>query len=407
MPRKDAATVFEYLEHDAKDTLLKAMAQEDVAALLNDMAPDDRTMFLEELPATATRQLLGLLTPKERSVAVTLLGYPEGSIGRLMTPHYVAVREGWTVREVLDYVRAHGQDSETLNVIYVIDEQGLLIDDIRIREFLLAPVDRRVADLMDRRFVSLKATDDQTAAVAVFREYDRSALPVTDTAGMLIGIVTIDDVLDVAEATATREIQRIGGSEALDEPYMDIGFGRMIQKRAGWLTALFLGEMLTATAMASFEQEITKAVVLALFVPLIISSGGNSGSQAATLVIRALALGEVGLRDWWRVMRREILAGVALGLILGTIGFLRITLWSAFADTYGQHWLLIAWTVALSLVGVVLWGTLTGSLLPLLMRRLGFDPAASSAPFVATLVDVTGLVIYFTVALVILHGTLL
>jgi magnesium transporter len=407
MPRKDAATVFEYLEHDAKDALLKAMVQEDVAALLNDMAPDDRTMFLEELPATATRQLLGLLTPKERSVAVTLLGYPERSIGRLMTPHYVAVREEWTVRDVLDYVRAHGQDSETLNVIYVVDEQGLLIDDIRIREFLLAPVDRRVADLMDRRFVALKATDDQTAAVAVFREYDRSALPVTDTTGMLIGIVTIDDVLDVAEATATREIQRIGGSEALDEPYMDINFGRMIQKRAGWLTALFLGEMLTATAMASFEQEITKAVVLALFVPLIISSGGNSGSQAATLVIRALALGEVGLRDWWRVTRREILAGLALGLILGTIGFLRITLWSAFADTYGQHWLLIAWTVALSLVGVVLWGTLTGSLLPLLMRRLGFDPAASSAPFVATLVDVTGLVIYFTVALVILHGTLL
>jgi magnesium transporter len=407
MPRKDAATVFEYLEHDAKETLLKAMAQEDVAALLNDMAPDDRTMFLEELPATATRQLLGLLTPKERSVAVTLLGYPERSIGRLMTPHYVAVREHWTVREVLDYVRAHGQDSETLNVIYVVDEQGLLIDDIRIREFLLAPVDRKVADLMDRHFVALKATDDQTAAVAVFREYDRSALPVTDTTGMLIGIVTIDDVLDVAEATATREIQRIGGSEALDEPYMDIGFAKMIQKRAGWLTALFLGEMLTATAMASFEQEITKAVVLALFVPLIISSGGNSGSQAATLVIRALALGEVGLRDWWRVMRREILAGLALGMILGAIGFLRITLWSAFADTYGQHWLLIAWTVALSLVGVVLWGTLTGSLLPLLMRRLGFDPAASSAPFVATLVDVTGLVIYFTVALVVLHGTLL
>ena len=407
MPRKDAATVFEYLSHDAKDTLLKAMAQDDVAALLNDMAPDERTMFLEELPATATRQLLGLLTPKERSVAVTLLGYPERSIGRLMTPHYVAVREDFTVREVLDYVRAHGQDSETLNVIYVVDEQGLLIDDVRIREFLLAPIDRRVAELMDRRFVALKATDDQTAAVGVFRQYDRSALPVTDTTGMLIGIVTIDDVLDVAEATATREIQRIGGSEALDEPYMEISFGKMIQKRAGWLTALFLGEMLTATAMASFEAEITKAVVLALFVPLIISSGGNSGSQAATLVIRALALGEVGLRDWWRVTRREIMAGIALGLILGTIGFLRITLWSAFADTYGQHWLLIAFTVAISLVGVVLWGTLTGSLLPLLMRRLGFDPAASSAPFVATLVDVTGLVIYFSVALVILHGTLL
>ena len=271
------------------------MAQEDVAALLNNMAPDERTMFLEELPAPATRQLLTLLTPEERAVALTLLGYPERSIGRLMTPHYVAVQEDWTVQEVLDHIRAHGQDSETLNVIYVVDENGLLIDDIRIREFLLAPTDRRVADLMDRQFVALKATDDQEAAVAVFRQYDRTALPVTDTAGALIGIVTIDDVLDVAEAAATREIQRIGGSEALDEPYMKIAFGRMIQKRAGWLTALFLGEMLTATAMGFFEEEIAKAVVLALFVPLIISSGGNSGSQAATLVIRALALGEVGL----------------------------------------------------------------------------------------------------------------
>jgi magnesium transporter len=407
LPRKDAAAVFEYLEQEAKEALLKAMAQEDVAALLNNMAPDERTLFLEELPAEATRQLLSLLTPAERAVALTLLGYPEKSVGRLMTPNYLAVREHWTVREVLDFVREHGQDSETLNVIYVVDAQGLLIDDVRIRELLLAPLDSRVADLMDRRFVALRATDDQAAAVAVFREYDRTALPVTDTAGMLIGIVTIDDVLDVAEATATREIQRIGGSEALEEPYITIAFGRMIQKRAGWLTALFLGEMLTATAMAAFEEEISKAVVLALFVPLIISSGGNSGSQAATLVIRALALGEVGVRDWWRVMRRELLAGVALGTILGSIGFLRITLWSAFSDVYGPHWLLVAVTVSVALIGVVLWGTLSGSLLPFVLKRLGFDPAASSAPFVATLVDVTGLVIYFSVALVVLRGTLL
>jgi magnesium transporter len=340
-------------------------------------------------------------------VALTLLGYPENSVGRLMTPHYVAVREHWTVQEALDYVRAHGQDSETLNVIYVVDDQGLLIDDVRIREFLLAPVDKRVADLMDRRFVALTATDDQQTAVAMFRQYDRSALPVTDTAGMLIGIVTIDDVLDVAEAAATRDIQRVGGSEALDEPYMDIAFGRMIQKRAGWLTALFIGEMLTATAMGVFEAEISRAVVLALFVPLIISSGGNSGSQASTLVIRALALGEVRIVDWWRVMRRELLAGLTLGTILGSIGFMRIALWSAFSNIYGEHWLLVAITVAVSLVGVVLWGTLSGSLLPFLLRRLGFDPAASSAPFVATLVDVTGLVIYFSVGLVVLRGTLL
>jgi magnesium transporter len=407
LPRKDAAAVFEYLTHDAKETLLKAMAQEDVASLLNNMAPDDRTLFLEELPAEVTRQLLALLTPRERAVAVTLLGYPDKSVGRLMTPHYVAVRETWTVRDVLDYVRNHGQDSETLNVIYVVDESGLLIDDVRIRECLLAPLDKPVADLMDRRFVALKASDSQEGAVSVFRQYDRTALPVTDTAGVLIGIVTIDDMLDVAEATATREIQRIGGSEALDEPYITIAFGRMLQKRAGWLIALFLGEMLTATAMGMFEAEISKAVVLALFVPLIISSGGNSGSQAATLVIRALALGEVGVRDWWRVMRREIPTGLALGVILGGIGFLRIALWSAFLDTYGPHWLLVAVTVSTALVGVVLWGTLSGSLMPIAMKRLGFDPATSSAPFVATLVDVTGLVIYFSVALVVLRGALL
>jgi magnesium transporter len=407
MPRKDAAAVFEYLAQESQETLLKGMAQDDVAGLLNNMAPDDRTLFLEELPAEATRQLLALLTPAERAVAVTLLGYPERSVGRLMTPNYLSAREEWTVREVLDYVRTHGQDSETLNVIYVVDGRNQLIDDVRIREFLLAPLDRRVAELMDRRFVALKATDDQETAVGVFRQYDRTALPVTDSAGMLIGIVTIDDVLDVAEATATRDIQRIGGSEALDEPYISIAFGRMIQKRAGWLTALFLGEMLTATAMGVFEEEISKAVVLALFVPLIISSGGNSGSQAATLVIRALALGEVTVRDWWRVMRREVLAGLALGVILGSIGFLRISLWSAFSDIYGPHWLLVAITVSVALVGVVLWGTLSGSLLPFLLKRLGFDPAASSAPFVATLVDVTGLVIYFSVALVVLRGTLL
>jgi magnesium transporter len=407
LPRKTAAETFAYLTADEQNALLRAMASEEAATLLNNMAPDDRTMLLEELPAEATRQLLALLTPEERAEAVRLLGYPEGSIGRLMTPHYVRVKEDWTVADVLDHIRRHGRDSETLNVIYVVDDNGVLIDDIRIREFLLTAPTNTVKNLMDRRFVALKATDGQETAVRVFRAEDRSALPVTDTAGVLIGIVTVDDVLDVAEREATEDIQRLGGSEALDEPYMDIAFRRMVQKRAGWLTALFLGEMLTATAMGFFEKEIAKAVVLALFVPLIISSGGNSGSQASTLVIRALALGEVTLRDWWRVMRREIGAGLALGGILGTIGFLRITVWSAFSTIYGEHWVLIAFTVSLALVGVVLWGTLVGSLLPFGLRRLGFDPATSSAPFVATLVDVTGLVIYFSVGLVILHGTVL
>jgi magnesium transporter len=407
LPRNTAADTFAYLSTDAQNALLRAMASDEAAALLNDMAPDDRTALLDELPAEATRQLLALLTPEERAEAVQLLGYPDGSIGRLMTPHYVRVKEDWTVAHVLEHIRTHGEDSETLNVIYVVDEGGLLIDDIHIREFLLTDPANTVKSLMDRRFVALKATDAQETAVRVFKAEDRTALPVTDSTGVLIGIVTVDDVLDVAEQAATEEIQRFGGSEALDEPYMEIAFRRMVQKRAGWLTALFLGEMLTATAMGFFEKEIAKAVVLALFVPLIISSGGNSGSQASTLVIRALALGEVTLRDWWRVMRREIGAGLALGGILGAIGFLRITVWSAFSTIYGEHWMLVAATVSLSLVGVVLWGTLIGSLLPFGLRRLGFDPATSSAPFVATLVDVTGLVIYFTVGIVVLRGTVL
>ncbi|MEP7306967.1 MAG: magnesium transporter [Acidobacteriota bacterium] len=407
LPRTFAAQVFEYLNPAAQRMLVKTMGQEDVAALLNDMAPDDRTLLFGELPANVTKHLLSLLTDEERSEAVTLLGYEPGTIGRLMTPHYIAVREDWSVQQVMDFVREHGQDRETLNVIYVVDDKGLLIDDIRMREFLVVPLTRHVSDLMDRRYVSLKATDSEEGAIAVFRREDRTALPVTDTAGILIGIVTVDDVLDIAERAATRDMQQVGGSEALDEPYMDISLARMIKKRAGWLIVLFLGEMLTATAMGFFEREIERAVVLALFVPLIISSGGNSGSQASTLVIRAMAVGELRLKDWWRVVRREAVSGVMLGAILGFIGFLRISIWSLFSTLYGPHWALVATTVGLALVAIVLWGTLVGSMLPLILRRLGFDPATSSAPFVATLVDVTGLIIYFSVGLVVLRGTLL
>jgi magnesium transporter len=407
LPRRLAATVFEYLPPECQRSLVKAMGHEDVAVLLNTMAPDDRTLFLSELPANATKQMLALLTAGERAEAVTLLGYGPRTVGRLMTPHYVAVKETWTVQEVLDYVREHGENSETLNIIYVVDDAGVLIDDIRIRDFLVVPLTARVSDLMDRRYVALEATDTQESAVVVFRREDRSALPVTDTAGILIGIVTVDDALDVAEATATRAFHRFGGSEAFDEPYLRLSPLSLVKKRAGWLVVLFLGEMLTATAMGFFEQEIARAVVLALFVPLIISSGGNAGSQASTLVIRALAVGELALGDSWPVIRREVLSGLTLGCILGVIGFLRISIWSSFSTIYGPHWLLVATTVAVALVGVVLWGSLVGCGLPFLLRRLGFDPATSSAPFVATLVDVTGLVIYFSVALLVLRGTLL
>jgi magnesium transporter len=402
-----AAATFEYLDLADQERLLGALDDAEAAGLLNEMSPDDRTALLAELPRDQGERLLALLAPEQQAIARSLLQYGEDTVGRLMTPDFVAVRKDWTVKHVLDHVRTHGRDSETLNVLYVTDADNRLVDDLRIREVLLAPLHAAVRDIMDGRFVALNVTDDKGTAVGVFRKYDRTALPVVDARGVLVGIVTIDDVLDVAEREATEDIQRFGGLEALDEPYVDTPFWSLVKKRASWLVLLFLGEMLTATAMGFFEKQIARAVVLALFVPLIISSGGNSGSQAATLIIRALALGEVTLRDWWLVVRREFASGLMLGLILGSIGFLRIAVWSRFTDLYGPHWPLVGLTVGLSLVGIVLWGTLSGSMLPFLLKRLGFDPAASSAPFVATLVDVTGLVIYFSVALVILRGTLL
>jgi magnesium transporter len=413
LPHALAADLFEYLDFDAQQKLLRAMAHEQVAAILNEMSPDDRTALLEELPSAAARQLIRLLTPEERRVATALLGYPEDSVGRLMTPDFIAVKEDWTVQRVLDYIREHGQDRETLNIIYVVDERGKLIDDIRIREFLLKPLAHTVRELMEKTFVSLNVHDSQQDALNVFRKYDRTALPVVDSTGVLVGIVTIDDMLDVAEKEATEDIQKFGGMEALDEPYMRIPLWRMVRKRAGWLVILFLGEMLTATAMASYQEELARALVLALFLPLIVSSGGNSGSQASTLMIRAMALGEVTLRDWWRVMGREVQAGLSLGAILGSIGIIRVAAWAIIGEQYfhhqpyGPHWPLVALTVGVALVGVVLWGTLSGSMLPFLLRRVGADPAASSAPFVATLVDVTGLIIYFSIALVIMRGVML
>jgi magnesium transporter len=330
-----------------------------------------------------------------------------------MTPDFIAVHDDWTVKEVLDHIREFGRDSETLNVIYVVDDRAKLIDDVRMREFLLKPLDAKVRDIRDKTFVALKVNDLQETALNTFRKYDRSAMPVVDSNDVLVGIVTIDDMLDVAEEEATEDIQKFGGVEALDEPYMRISFLQMVRKRAVWLVVLFLGEMLTATAMANYQDELAKALVLALFLPLIISSGGNSGSQASTLMIRAMALGEVNLRDWWRVMNREIQAGLALGLILGVIGVLRVGAWAMIAENYfhrqpyGPHWPLVALTVGIALIGVVLWGTLSGSMLPFILRRFGADPATSSAPFVATLVDVTGLIIYFSIALLIMRGAML
>lgn len=407
LPRDVAADVFSYLPIDRQRELLKAMGHEEAANILNDMSDDDRTQMLEELPARVTQQLLSLLSDNERQLASQFLGYPEHSVGRLMTPHFVRVKSHWTVGHALDHIRRYGEDSETMSMVYVIDEHGKLIDDLRIRQFLLTSPDTKISEIMDSRFHALKATDDQEFAVRVFKEADRNALPVTDTDGVLLGIVTADDIFDVAEEEDTEDVQKIGGTETLEEPYMKMAIPSMVRKRATWLIVLFLSEMLTATAMGRFEDEIARAVVLSVFVPLVISSGGNSGSQASTLIIRAMALGEVKLRDWWRVMRREILSGLSLGMILGSIGFIRITVWALLFHSYGDHWLLVALTVGIALIGIVLWGSLSGSMLPFLLKRIGLDPATSSAPFVATLVDVSGLIIYFTVAAIILKGTLL
>jgi magnesium transporter len=407
LSKEKAAETFEYLDLDVQKSLLRSLGQEEVGGILNEMSADDRTAFLQELPGPVVKQLIDLLSPAERSVARTLLGYPEESICRLMTPEYIAVPRDWTVGAVLEHIRSHAQDIESLDFVFVSDQNGKLIDDIRIRDILVTPLDRPVAELMDETFLFLTPADTKEKAVQIFKQYDRSALPVINAEGFLLGIVTIDDVLDVVEQIDTQDIQRFGGLESLDYPYVKTPVLSLVKKRAGWLVILFLGEMLTATAMSYFQDEIAKAVVLALFVPLIISSGGNSGSQAATLIIRAMALQEITLRDWWLVMRREILSGLLLGTVLGCIGFLRISVWSMFTDLYGPHWMRVAFTVGCSLVGVVVWGTLSGSMLPFALRRFGFDPASSSAPFVATLVDVTGLIIYFSFAALILRGTLL
>jgi magnesium transporter len=408
LPREQAAQVFAYLPLQRQEELVHSLSSDEVKNILDRMAPDDRTHLLGELPARVTRRLLEVLSPEELKSARQLLGYPEHSVGRYMTPEYAAIRPEMTASQALEHIRQVGRGKETLNVIYVLDENGKLLEDLRLGSLVLADPNAVVTSIPDPPMVSLLATDDREHALELFEKYDRVALPVTDSLGNMLGIVTADDMLDVAESEATEDIQKLGGSEALDAPYIQVGVWSMIRKRGGWLSALFLGEMLTATAMSFFEKEIAQAVVLALFVPLIISSGGNSGSQASSLIIRALALRELKLRDWFRVFRREFFSGLMLGTLLGVIGFCRIVLWQHLHLTnYGEHYLLLALTVWASLIGVVMFGTLAGSMLPFILRRLGFDPAASSAPFVATLVDVTGLCIYFTVALLILHGTLL
>lgn len=402
-----AVNVFRILDFPTQERIFKKLSAPKVREILNTMPPDDRTSFFGELKGDVVKRLITLLTPEERKEALSLLGYPEDSVGRLMTPDYITVKKHWTIHRVLEHIRRYGSASETIDVLYVIDSDGRLIDDIRIKDILLAPPDSLVGELIDNRLISLNANDPQEDAITVFRMNNRVALPVVDEQGIMLGIVTIDDILWVANEEYTEDMQRFGGTEALDEPYLDVSIWHLVKKRAGWLIVLFLGQLLTASVIGHFESQLASAIVLFALMPLIMSSGGNSGSQASTLIIQAMALGEVTIADWWRVMRREIITGLILGIILGALGFVRIATWQLFADTYGDYWIPIALVISFSLVGVVLWGSLTGSMLPFVLRKLGADPASSSAPFVSTLVDVTGLIIYFTIATLILKGVLL
>ncbi len=408
VPKEYKAEVFSHLAPDFQEETIRRIGSEEVSEILNAMTPDDRTALFEDFPDELIKYSINHLNPQERRVALKLLGYDANSIARLMTPYYIQIRKEWTVKRCLEQIKKVGKKVETMNHLYVVDEKNRLIDDLTIGNLLLSEEDALVSDITDNHFVAITTTTTKEDAVSYFEKYDRSALPIITEAGVLVGIVTIDDILDQIEQQNTEDIQKFGGLEALDLPYTDTSIWEMVKKRGFWLVILFLSEMLTATAMGYFENEIEKAVVLALFVPLIISSGGNSGSQAATLIIRAMALQEISLKDWWYVMRKEIITGTLLGSILGAIGFLRIALWQeAGLIDYGQFWVSIGFSVGVSLVAIVLWGAVSGSMVPFILKKLKLDPATSSAPFVATLVDVTGLIIYFSVAGLLLSGKLL
>jgi magnesium transporter len=409
LPRAEAEDFFLALPARDQEELVLALPRDDRRSWVRLLPPDDAADLVQAAPPDEREALLSLLDDTTRREVTALLAYAEDEAGGLMNPRFARVRPDATADEAISYLRRQARDrgAEAIYYAYVLDEEQRLLGVASFRDLFAAPPEKRVREVMRTDVVSVTDDMDQEAVSRVFAESDLPAIPVVDGDGHMKGIVTVDDIVDVVDEEATEDIQKFGGVEALGVPYLELGFRKMVRKRAGWLAALFLGEMLTATAMAFFEDEIARAVVLAVFLPLIISSGGNSGSQASTLVIRAMALGEVRLRDWWRVAGREILTGIALGCILAAIGFVRIVVWHQIGDVYGAHYLRVALTVSSSLVGVVTFGTIAGSMLPFLLRRLGLDPASASAPFVATLVDVTGLVIYFVTASVFLSGALL
>ena len=394
---------------EAREDLIESVPDARLADIAEAQRTDDATDLVAELPEERRERVLEEIQPEVREQIEELVSYAPDTAGGIMQTELMKLREDLTVGEAIaEFRRKYDQKIGDVYDIYVVDAEDHLLGRVRNRHLLINAPERKLREFMREDVRTVPVTMDQEKIAAIVKDYDLASIAVVDGKNRLVGRILVDDIVDVIQEEATEDIQKLGGSEALDEPYLTIRMSKMLKKRAGWLAALFLGEMLTASAMKHFESEIAAAVVLALFIPLIISSGGNSGSQATTLVIRAMALGEVKLRDWWRVVRREFVAGLGLGAILGAMGIVRIEIWQSigWADYGPYHWL-VAVTVGMSLVGIVLWGTIAGSMLPFLLRRLGFDPASASAPFVATLVDVSGLVIYFTAALLFLSGTLL
>jgi len=403
-----AADVLVELEEDVREEILSSLTSKEIAEQLDNMDSDDAADVIAELPDKVQDEVLAQLEDSEQaSDIVDLLNYDENTAGGLMAKELIRVHVSKTSIECVREIREQADEVENIYAIYVVDDDEKLLGLLPLKKLIVSPTRSKVADIYDSKVISVKTNTPAEEVANVMDKYNLVVLPVVDVLGRLVGKITIDDVVDVRREEETEDVQKMGAMEALEEPYMNTSFGQMIKKRAGWLVLLFLGETLTATAMSFFEDQITKAVILALFIPLIIASGGNSGSQASTLIIRALALGEITVRDWVKIVKKEFYTGLVIGLILGLIGFSRIALWSYFVDDYGPHWYLIGFTVGFSLIGVVLWGTLMGSLLPLFLKRFGLDPAVSSAPFVATLVDVTGLVIYFSFSMFFLKGILL
>ncbi|HLL27301.1 MAG TPA: magnesium transporter [Xanthobacteraceae bacterium] len=420
LPPEEAAAVLAFLpfervvevfdEPDLNDPagLILALPEEQARVVLGGLSADRATDIFRQFIGPVRAHLLGLLDPETKTSIEKLLTYPENTAGSIMTTEFVCVPSTWTIEQTLEHVRVVERTRETVYAIYVLDPlKKTLLQVVTLRRLISGDPKDSILSVARSAITTTPLTDREEVA-RIISKYDLLAVPVVDEKNHLIGIVTVDDIIDAIVEEGTEDVQKFGGMAAIDEPYMQISFGQMMYKRAGWLSILFMSEMLTASAMQYFENELEKAVVLTLFIPLIMSSGGNSGSQATSLLIRSLALRELKLGDWWRVAIRELPTGIALGAVLGFIGVIRITLWQKFGIfDYGEHWQLIAATVAAALVGIVTFGSMSGSMLPFILKRLGFDPASASAPFVATLVDVTGLVIYFTIALVFLKGTLL